>query len=37
MVLQYKEPIAPDQKGALDRLDIELIRFKLNDDEAIIV
>lgn len=37
MVLPHKEPIAPDLKEALDRLGIELMHFKLTDDEAIIV
>lgn len=37
MILPHKEPIAPDLKRALDRLDIELMHFKLSDDEAIIV
>ena len=36
MVLPHKEPLAPDLKRALERLGIELMRFKLSHDEAII-
>jgi hypothetical protein len=37
MVLPQKEPIATDLKEALKRLNIELLRFKLNEDAATIV
>lgn len=37
MVLPQKEPIATDLKEALKRLNIELLRFKLDEDAATIV
>jgi hypothetical protein len=37
IVLPHKEPIASDLKDALQRLCIELLRFKLDEQKAIIV
>lgn len=37
IVLPQKEPIAPDLKEALQRLNIELLRFKLDEQAATIV
>ena len=37
MVLPNQEPIAQDLKEALERLDIEILHFKLTEDKAIIL
>ena len=37
IVLPHKESIATDLKNALDRLGIQLLNFKLDEEKAIIV
>jgi hypothetical protein len=37
IVLPHEDPIAPDLREALDRLGLQLLRFKLSESNATIV